>query len=229
MKFKEKLSNFWYYYKWHTLIAVFFVTVISILVVQMASREDYDIKILYAGPKLVTDTQSAEICSAAEQIMTSDYNGDGKKNSVLNHLAIMTDEELEKLYEKGASAYILNPQKINENRNTLTSEAYAGEFLIFLLSEDCYIPLAKAGAFVPIDDLGIKAGERYDECAIYLNSLDVSKFFSAFGDLPDDTLLCLRKVRTTDKGNSKQEKSFEYCKEFFIAFAEFKLPEGFEP
>ncbi len=224
MNFKQKLSHFWDYYKWHTIITVFFVVVISVLIGQMVTREKYDIKMIYAGPEIVFDTQSAQICEAVEQIMPSDYDGDGKKNSVLNHLIIMNEEELRKAQNEGVSPYTLNEQMINENRTALTSEVYAGEFLIFMISEDCYIPLAEAGAFVPLDELEVTDGERYDDCAVYLKSLDVVKFFSVFQDFPDDTLLCLRRVRT----DSKQETSFEYHKDFFKAFIEFKIPEGFE-
>ncbi len=228
MNFKQKISHFWDYYKWHTLITVFFIAVFTILIVQMVTRESNDIKVMYAGPALISDTQSAEMSSAIQQLMPHDYDGDGEKRAVVNHLAIMTEDELKKALDNGLSAYTLNPQKINENKEVLTSNMYAGSFLIFMLSEDCYTPLAEKGAFVPLDVVGVTEGERYDDCAVYLSSLDASKFFSVFGALPEDTLLCLRKVRATNKGDSEQEKEFEYHKEVFKAFTDFKLPEGFE-
>ncbi len=229
MNLKQKLSHFWDYYKWHTLIALFFAAVFFVLIVQMATREEHDIRIIYAGPAIIYDSQSAGICSAAQQIMPLDYDGDGEKRAALNHLIIMNEEELNKLLSDEQSPYTLNAQKINENRQTLTSYAYAGDFLIFMLSEECYAPLAEANAFVPLDSIGVTEGKRYDDSAVYLNSLDVSKFYADLGKLPEDTLVCLRRVRITSEGDSKQEKMFEHHKEFFKAFTDFKLPEGFEP
>ncbi len=228
MKVKEKIANYWYYYKWHTLIAVFFVVVLSILIAQMVTREDYDINILYAGPELISDNDSAELCSLASQIMPKDYDGDGTKRAALNHLLIMTDEQLQDAYDAGLSPYVLNNKKIRENRELLTSNAYAGDFLIYFLSEECYLPLKEAGAFVPLDDYGIKNGVRYDDYAVLLHTLDIAKFSTVLDKLPNDTVVCLRKVRLSSGGNSKQELMLEQHKEFMRAFTEFKLPEGFE-
>ena len=49
------LENYWYHYKWHTLIVAFFVIMLTVMGVQMCSREDNDIYIIYAGPELISD------------------------------------------------------------------------------------------------------------------------------------------------------------------------------
>ncbi len=226
MKVKEKIANFWYYYKWHTLIAVFFIAVISILIAQLVSREDYDINILYAGTVNISPNDSKELCSLAEQIMPSDYDGDGTKSAALNHLLIMTDEQLQAAYDAGLSPLLINNQKIQENRELLTSNVYAGDFLIYILSKDCYDPLAKAGVFVPLDEYGIKEGVRYDDCAIELASLDIAKFSTVLSKFPKDTVIALRKVRVTNE--EKDREVLEAHMDFMRAFTEFKLPEGFE-
>ena len=50
-KIKYWFQNYWYYYKWPVILAVFFVVVIVFCVVQSESREDADAYILFAGPK----------------------------------------------------------------------------------------------------------------------------------------------------------------------------------
>ncbi len=228
MTFKQKIEHFWFYYKWHTLIILFFVMVFAILITQMAEREDHDIKVLYAGPAIITDAESAEICAALEQLMPTDYDGDGTKRVALNDLIIMNEDQLAAVYDQGYSAYTLNMGKINENKELLTSNAYAGDFLIFMLSEECYAPLSKAGAFVKLEDYGITTGMRRDDYAVYLDSLDIAKFVPALKALPEDTVLCVRRVMTTEDGESDQELSQKQHMELLKIMTEFKLPEGFE-
>ncbi len=227
-KLKEKLENFWYYYKWHTLIAVFFIFVIVVMITQMVGREEHDIKILYAGPYMISDNASNELASTVEQLMPKDCDGDGEKNAAINHILIMTDEELKAAYDTGYSAFLLNAEKMNDNRDTLTAYAYAGDFLIFFLDERLYIPLRDAGAFVALDDFGITKGQRYDEYAVYLDSLEAAKFFTCFQGFPEDTVVALRRIVADKNGVSREEdvKSQQDHMEFFKALTEFVSPEA---
>ena len=34
----DKLSNFWYYYKWHTIVALFIVFVVTVCTLQTCSK-----------------------------------------------------------------------------------------------------------------------------------------------------------------------------------------------
>ena len=40
--FKEKLQNFIYHYKWHTVVALFLVVTIIICSLQFCTKEEYD-------------------------------------------------------------------------------------------------------------------------------------------------------------------------------------------
>ena len=48
-KFLRWLENFWYHYKWHSLIAAFLIFTVTVCTVQMCRKESYDMHILYAG------------------------------------------------------------------------------------------------------------------------------------------------------------------------------------
>ena len=39
----EKLENFWYHYKWHTITAVFVIVVGVILTLQLCTKVDFDL------------------------------------------------------------------------------------------------------------------------------------------------------------------------------------------
>lgn len=222
--FKEKLDNYWYHYKWHTLIVLFFAVVFTVLIVQMVSKPKFDIKVLYAGPAYIGDNESAAVTAALSQLLSSDYDGDGEKKVELYDLLIMNEEQLKEAMKK--DDFHLNVGKINENREALTVNAMAGEYLIYFIDISCYKELKDNSVFVPRADYGLEAGEAYDEYSVYLKSLDFAKFYTAFDVFPDTTLVCLKRVQIDENGNgdlaTSQKQHIEYLKDI----AAFKAPEA---
>ena len=221
------LKDFWFYYKWYILIVLFFVTVFSVLIVQSVTKEKFDVRILYAGPAVLTDTQRESIKEAFSQQVDADYNGDGKKSAELFDLILMNNDELLAMYEKGVSDYFLNPTVIKDNKETLSVNAMAGDYIIFMIDVEYYKTLHDNGVFIPLGELGITEGQKYDECAIYLNSLDIAKFYTALNVFPADTLICVRRISATS--SNKTVKLWEDNKNYFKLITDFKLPEGFVP
>ena len=66
------LDNFWYHYKWHSLIALFLVFAITVCTLQMCDKESYDIHILYAGnhafARQSTDADAPEYFKARQSL-----------------------------------------------------------------------------------------------------------------------------------------------------------------
>ncbi len=74
---KEKWQNYWYHFKWHTIGAVALIAVVSVMVVQCASREKYDfITVFYTHSAI----ESGRIEKMEEYIekYAEDIDGDGK-------------------------------------------------------------------------------------------------------------------------------------------------------
>ena len=222
-KIKGKIVNYWYYYKWHTLIVLFFAVVFTVLIVQMVSRPKYDIKILYAGPAIISDEQSKAICEAFSQLMPTDYDGNGEKNAELFSLIIMDDEQLKEANET-YSDYFLNRGTINDNRETLTMNTLAGDYIIYLIDINCYADLRDNSAFAKREDYGFDAGTPYDEYAVYLNSLDFAEFYTAFDVFPDSTLVCIKRVQVNEDGDGKLVEAQQNHIDFLKSAAAFKAP-----
>ena len=53
---KEKLKNFWYHYKWHSVVALVVVIALLVCTLQLCKKESYDTYILYAGSKSIGRT-----------------------------------------------------------------------------------------------------------------------------------------------------------------------------
>ncbi len=76
---KEKMQNFWFHYKWHTIGSVFLVVVLTILTVQMVTRTKYDMEIVMFSYSPMVDVYSESIGDYFEEYAT-DLNGDGEVN-----------------------------------------------------------------------------------------------------------------------------------------------------
>ncbi len=55
--FKEKATNFWYYYKFSTILCLMLATFITIATAQCVGREKYDFKVMYFTFNPVLDVQ----------------------------------------------------------------------------------------------------------------------------------------------------------------------------
>ena len=113
------LDNFWYHQKWIVIIVAFFAVTITICTVQMVTKVDDDVCILYAGPCEFSPNQTREIQSAFRSVM-EDYNGDGEKQVEFVNLLLMTDEQLEEAIaaaQADGNVLLYNQQTINENKN----------------------------------------------------------------------------------------------------------------
>ena len=73
------------------------------MAVQMATRDEYDVRVLYAGPEILTDAERAEFTDALIQL-GKDYDGNGEFTTM--DLAAVTEDvkgyTLDRLFdEKG--------------------------------------------------------------------------------------------------------------------------------
>lgn len=76
---KEKLNNFWFQYKWHTIAVVALVVVLSVLISQCATRTKYDIEVVFFTYTPVMDIQIDEVADYIAK-HARDVNGDGEIN-----------------------------------------------------------------------------------------------------------------------------------------------------
>lgn len=81
---KEKIQNFWYHYKWHSIVSIFLVAVVLVCTLQLCSKTEYDSYILYAGSKNIgrtaEDGDVAEIVTVISSLkrIAEDYDENGE-------------------------------------------------------------------------------------------------------------------------------------------------------
>ena len=229
------LDNFWYHYKWVTLVTAFFTVTLSIIIIQMITKTNPDSNILYGGPAVLTANQTKEIENAFNALLPEDFNGDGEKITSLQAITLMTKEQIAKAEAEAAensSVFVYNPQSLENNKTSFSTQLFSGEYVICLLDPEQYKNAYKAGGFAPLSEL---FGENnipeyaYDDCALLLSETNFSKFFTAMSVFPDDTLICVRKMSSVSaiKGKSKAEREYNNQLRLFYSIIAFTPPEGF--
>lgn len=221
------LDNFWYHYKWHSLIALFLVFTVTICTVQTCSRQSYDIHIVYAGSKNISRTakdgdvaEYVTMLSSFKQVV-SDYDGDGEINVELLDSFMLTNEEIAEIERAGGDESV-NYTLINNNKENLEyTMMYSSNYLCFL-SDSLYRQFSnlkingeRFSVFTSIAPY-VSGGtpEYLDEGAIYLRSTAFAAL-PGICDLPDNTVICIRALNAYagNANKSDNEEAFKRSEE----------------
>ena len=80
-RFLRALDNFWYHYKWHTLIALFFAVVLIVCLVQCVSREKTDLTVSFGGAATLSEAEQNALGAALEAVVGIDVDRKGAVRS----------------------------------------------------------------------------------------------------------------------------------------------------
>lgn len=207
--FKEKISNFWYHYKWHSVAAIIAIIAILVCSLQFCSKESYDIHILYAGSKsigrTVEDGAPAEIATIGTSFkrVAKDYDENGEINVNFTNYIYYSSEELEELGTNVNTSYVSGDEK------SLEGALEFSEYYLCFISVAVYEEYNDVGGLDMFAPLPAYDGvEYFADNAIYLSSLDFYKM-PGIANLPEDTLIC---IRTPNVIAAKSEDHIEHVK-----------------
>lgn len=188
----SKMSNFWYFYKWQTIVGVILVIGIIVSLLQLADNTTPDAAIMYVGPSYLTVTDKKTIGESAQTYMI-DYNGDGEKVLNLLDINVVTASG-----ELAAYAYQMNA----EAQKRFTTEVVAGDSLIYILEKSFYDILAEQNCLAKLSDVldADMIPEGSDEYGAQVKDLP---FFTqeGFSSFPDDAYVCIRSAPDDSKPN----------------------------
>lgn len=182
--FSEKISNFWYHFKVHTIFTVIFTLIIAIVITQCATRERYDFSVLYFAFTPAMDTQLDSVEEYFEKY-AEDINGDGKVNVQVVNCSLTDDNR-------------------DVRRNTILTKVQSvliAEYstVLYLIDDKAWKYFEDALDYQLFVEEPIKLGEEF-----YENAVD-SKM-----SLPMDLMLGLRVIENTGfEGNEKAEEAFK--------------------
>lgn len=217
---KQKLENFWYHYKWHSVVALFLVIVILVCTLQMCSQIEYDAYILYAGEYAFTRTsEDGDIptyvgTANAFKRVSEDISGDGEINVSLSDMLYMTDAQYAEYVEKHGQEP--DTKLLYEDMQRLGNLMVSSDYFVLFISPEVYEKFAYEGDTPRFEKLeqytkdGVEY-EYYSEYAIKLASLDFYEL-AYINSLPEDTLVCFRRIGVFGN-NSGVKRNYEAGKE----------------
>ena len=208
------LDNFWYHYKWHSIISLFLVFAVTVCTLQMCGRTEYDVHIMYAGSHRVSRqnkdgdvAEYAKILSALKSV-SEDFDGNGETNVGFLDLHILSNSEMQETEDYSA-------QQVLSDREKLVDNFGVSDYYLCFVSKNVYEEYKESSGarmFVPLAQY-VKEGsdvEYYAEDAVYLSSAD---FYSLAGikELPEDTLICIRNLNAVSShfDSKNAEKQFK--------------------
>ena len=180
-KFLKWLDNYWYHYKWPTIIVSFFVIIGIISMVQIFNRENYDAYVMYVGDAAIPDTQYHDILNSLKDV-SSDYDGDKEHNINFSKTAFITDPENDMASTVNASAM------------QYLSNLVVQPYYIYLMDETVYKLYKDSDIFVPISEVVSDVPEDwyYDDTAVYFDKTDYANSFAGVDNLGENTLLVIK-------------------------------------
>lgn len=221
----SKIENFWYHYKWHSIIALFLIFTVTVCTLQMCDKEKYDVNVLYAGGHAFSRENDGADYSEYQKILTDmrsftkDHDGDGKVSVSFRDLYTPTEDELR---EAEDDVYY---SRYYEDKQILASTMMAGDYFLCFFSPEVFESYAKVegggvGIFASLSallpkDADVEYYNGYDT-AIKLSSLEIYSL-SGFSKMPEDTLVCIRNTGfSTHLDDNKNERDFKRSLEMLV-------------
>ena len=207
------LDNFFYHYKWHTIVCIFLIVAISICTFQMCSKTSYDVHIMYAGGGIISKTvdegqTTSDYAKLSSQLMqyAEDFDGDGNISVDLLNLYIPTSTDIE------------SETLVRSDYETFKFQVESGsEFYILFLSEALFLKYA-SDSMIFNDIKGYTNGNDadYEFVGKYGIKLSSTELYNrpVFKIMPEDTIICIRKPTViSGKFNAYYERSDTMLKE----------------
>lgn len=182
--FKEKFKNFWFYNRFAILGVLFVAVVLTVGIVQCASRIDYDISIVLYISNPIDDGKTERMAEYFEKYC-EDVNGDGKVNvEILNcSYAANGNPQMNQAIDTKVQA-------------TIVSEP---EAMLFIVDDTTFARLNSIPASTPLflND-GINLGDNFYS---FVQDDDTIK-------LPDNLILVRRNIADTTMQKNKSAAAY---------------------
>ena len=221
-KFLRWLDNYWYHYKWVTIVVAFFIIVFSVCTLQMCSKEKNDIIVVYAGGAFVSPEQAENVKDVMDAVMPEDFDGDGTKNvNFVKYEIYSADQikEIEAVTDANGERGYVDRSYNSSNYDNYCNYTQTGDASVYLVEEWLFEELKASERVMDVSEVLGYTPEGSDGYGIRLGDLAVYNSYAVLKALPEDTVVCL--LRPLVVGNSSDEKYYENECEMFKALVEY--------
>lgn len=218
-KLRRWLDNYWYHYKWHTLICAFCFVVLIIAISSFITKEEYDVYAVYAGAHAFVEDEQKNLIDDIAGFCSDDYSGNGEIQASLLSFVYVSPERAKEYLEND----IFYSAPLNyETRKSIVSQLNSGDAYIYLMDESLFCELVEIGYFLPLKDvLGQRPENAYNDYGILLGDTALGKNCESASVLPEDTVLCIKRNNAimSTLGTAKNEENLAHHKAVFARLA----------
>ena len=226
----DKPKNFWYHHKWAVILLSIFVFAIIVFATQTVGKSTPDASIMYVGPYV--PGVNAESIEEAFGFITEDYNDDGETAFRFAFIRCYNPAQLEKIRleedEEGNTMDDLNYSRLvqynGEQKESFQRIIFLDEFAIWLLDPAFYEEVRAVDGFMPLSEIFPDEQvipEAIDKTGIRFMETEFAKYYDCFAEMPEDTVLCIRRLSTA--AGKKGKEAHAYSIEMFRAIVEFTV------
>lgn len=128
----QKRENFWYHYKWHTIVIILFVIILSFFTKDLFFRTKPDATIIMVSRQYYPQESLDDLARALE-LAAADFNGDKKVSILVDSILLPSGGEQQE--DAGA---VMNGQQEYASSVKLFSVVAAASDPIYLLDSEAY-------------------------------------------------------------------------------------------
>lgn len=169
---EEKIKNFWFHYKWHTIGIIASVIVLTILVAQCVNKPKYDYEIIYFSYTQVLDEQLDPMEEYFESL-GSDIDGNGEVNVQIVNCSV----------SNSAANHSYRNSMLTKLQAMIAADEKA---MLFITDKDSY-KYFEEGNIDIFEEEPFQLGEEFYE----------KSGKSQFGSLPEGLQISIRKIAGT--------------------------------
>lgn len=147
---KKWFENYWYHYKWHTIIGGFLLIMVVMFISDMLSREKFDCSVILATQSVVSIEQEARITELL-QGYGEDLDGDGVVNIGLSSVRFPLSAD-------GMNAQVQMAEQVR-----FMGEVSSRSTLLCILDDYTTQMLGSADGFIDLSPYNDKAFGEYNE------------------------------------------------------------------
>lgn len=223
------LENYWYHYKWHTIIALFFIFTLLFCLIQCAGRKEPDLLVVAAGDIAFPNEGARDAFVAALETQAPTKRDSSAKRTIqISHYTILSSKQATELSTDEAgnyspATYASLQANTQSEYTTFTTFCKTGECSLYLVSDYVYENSNLKEYAVPLSELFETVPKAaLDEYSVRFSDLAFYRYYKASAVLPKDFRMVL--VKPLVVGKSSDEDVYAAFRDLFVAIVSFREP-----
>lgn len=223
-KFLTWLDNYWYHYKWVTIIVAFFLIVALICTLQVCTKTDYDISVTYAGQVSLKANQKVDFQKALQNSLPEEFSSEDSEQETAVELIsyfVLSQEQIEKLEKQtevdsngDVSKVYIDRAFVTNEMDSFEAQLTTGSGSVLFVDRWIYDSFLDSDGncerLMPVSEvLGENAKGTVGAYGIRLGDTELYKNNPQLSFLPEDTVICLHRKIIGQKGYEQEIAAFK--------------------